>query len=313
MRGFLLLVIAVVVVSCARRVNVEQEQAALMVASTEWGKTGGDLDRFTSFLTPDARLSYWGAPAIEGIDAIRNVIGPLMKLPRFKMIWQPTRATVAASGDLGYTIGTFTMTFPNANGMLITENGKQQTTWKKINGEWKVIEDTGTSDAPLPVLSQPAIVPAGDEQWVDAPPFLRPGAKMAVLVGDPSKPEPFTLRLQLPDGYQIAPHAHSTDEHVTVLSGTFLAATGKTWDDKALADFAPGSYAVVVAGTPHYATAKGTTVLQVHGVGPFVVEYVNPADDPSTKKERAGADWQSAGGVDQMSGGLTRSSPTIRK
>lgn len=287
MRGFVVLVAAlIVVVSCAPPVNLEQEQAALMVASTEWGKTGDDLDRFTSFLAPDARLSYWGAPAIEGIDAIRNSIGSLMKLPRFKMIWHPTRATVAASGDLGYTIGTFTMTFPNANGMLITENGKQQTTWKKINGQWKVIEDTGTSDAPLPVLSQPAIVPAGDVQWVDASPLLRPGAKMAVLVGDPSKPEPFTLRLQLPDGYKIAPHAHSTDEHVTVLSGTFLAAMGTTWDDAALTDLAPGSYAVMAAGAPHYATAKGTTVVQVHGVGPFVVEAVNPADDPSTKARR---------------------------
>jgi ketosteroid isomerase-like protein/quercetin dioxygenase-like cupin family protein len=284
MRRFLLLVVAVVVVSCAPRVNVEQETAALMTASTEWGKTGSDIDRFISFLAPDARLSYWGAPAIEGVDAIRNIIGPMMKTPRFKMSWQPTRATVAASGDLGYTIGTFTMTFPNANGMLITENGKEQTTWKKINGEWKVIEDTGTSDAPLPVLSQPTIVHAGDVQWVDAPPFLRPGAKMAVLVGDPGKPEPFTVRLQLPDGYKIAPHTHPTDEHVTVLSGTFAAAMGKAWDDKALADFAPGSYAVMVAGMPHYATAKGTVVVQVHGVGPFVVDYVNPVDDPSKRK-----------------------------
>ena len=284
MRKFLLFVAGVGVVSCASRVDVEQEKADLMTASSEWGKTGGDIDKFISFLAPDARLSYWGAPAIEGTDAIRNVIGPLMKLPRFKMTWQPTRATVAASGDLGYTIGTFTMIFPNANGMVITENGKQQTTWKKINGEWKVIEDTGTSDAPLPVLSQPTIVPAGDVQWVDAPRFLLPGAKMAVLVGDPSKAEPFTVRLQLPDGYRIAPHTHPTDEHVTVMSGRFVAAMGKTWDDKALTDFAPGSYAVMVAGLPHYAMAKGTTVVQVHGVGPFVVDYVNPADDPSKKR-----------------------------
>jgi quercetin dioxygenase-like cupin family protein len=107
---------------------------------------------------------------------------------------------------------------------------------------------------------------------------------MAVLVGDPTKPEPFTVRLQLPDGYTMAPHKHPTDEHVTVLSGRFVAAMGKTWDDKALAEFAPGSYAVMVAGMPHYATAKGTTVVQVHGVGPFVVDYVNPAGDPSSKK-----------------------------
>ena len=283
MRRVLPLVVAVVVVSCAERVNVQQEEAKLMAATTDWGRTGNDIDKFTSYLAPDARLSYWGAPAIEGIEAIRHVIGPLMKTPEFRMTWQPTRATVAASGDLGYTIGTFTMIFQNANGMSITETGKQQTTWKKINGEWKVIEDTGTSNAPLPVLSRPVMVSAGDVKWMDAPPFLNAGAKMAVLSGDPTKPEPFTIRLQMPNGYKIAPHTHPTDEHVTVLSGTFAAAMGKAWDDQAMGAFAAGSYAVMAAGTPHYATAKGTTVVQVHGVGPFGINYVNAADDPSRK------------------------------
>ena len=283
MRRVLPLVVAVIVASCAERVDVEQEEAELMAASTEWGHTGSDIDKFTSFLAPDARLSYWGMPAIEGIEAIRSVIGPLMKTPDFNMTWQPTRATVAASGDLGYTIGTFTMIFRNATGMLITETGKEQTTWKKINGEWRVIEDTSTSNAPLPVLSRPVMVPAGDVKWMDAPAFLNAGAKMAVLSGDPSKPEPFTIRLQMPNGYKIAPHTHPVDEHITVLSGTVVAATGKAWDDEAMGEFAAGGYAVMAADMPHYATAHGTTVVQVHGVGPFGVSYINPADDPSKK------------------------------
>jgi quercetin dioxygenase-like cupin family protein/ketosteroid isomerase-like protein len=250
--------------------------------ATEWGKTGSDIDTFTSFLAPNARLSYWGAPAIEGIETIRTGIGSLMKAPGFKMTWQPTHATVAASGDLGYTIGTFTMIFPNANGIVITEHGKQQTTWKKIDGEWKVIEDTGTSNAPLPVSSRPVIVAASDVKWVEVPAFLDPDAKMAVLL-DPGKPEPFTVRLQMPNGYKIAPHTHPTDEHVTVLSGTLVAGLGKTWDDQVMRTFGPGSYVVMAANTPHFETASGTTVVQVHGIGPFVANYVNPADDPSKK------------------------------
>ena len=86
-----------------------------MAVATEWEKTGSDIDKFTSFLAPNARLSYWSAPAIGGIEAIRNVIGPLMKTPDFKMTWPPTHATVAASGYLGYAIGTFTMIFQNGN------------------------------------------------------------------------------------------------------------------------------------------------------------------------------------------------------
>ena len=132
------------------------------------------------------------------------------------------------------------------------------------------------------MLSSPGVVtPAAAVKWMDAPPFLPKGAKLAVLVGDPSKPEPFTLRLQMPDGYKIAPHTHPTDEHVTVLSGVLRAGMGPKWDDKALGDFAAGSYANMAATMPHYVQAKGATVVQVHGVGPFVVNYVNPADDPS--------------------------------
>jgi hypothetical protein len=59
---------------------------------------------------------------------------------------------------------------------------------------------------------------------------------------------------------------------------------GKAWDDKAIADLPAGSYAVMPATMPHYAMAKTPTVLQVHGMGPFVLNYVNPADDPSQKK-----------------------------
>ena len=190
---------------------------------------------------------------------------------------------MSASGDLGYTAGDYSLTINNAANVASTEKGAFLTAWKKINGAWKVIEDTGVPSSP-PALSSPGVVtPAAAVKWGDVPPFLPKGAKLAVLVGDPSKPEPFTVRLQMPDGYKIAPHTHPTDEHVTVLSGTFRAAMGEKWDDKALGDFGPGSYANMAASMPHYAAAKGATVVQVHGVGPFIVNYVNPADDPSKK------------------------------
>jgi ketosteroid isomerase-like protein len=275
-------VVAVVAASCAQTVDVAKEKAALMAVDADWSKTSADVDKFTSYLAPDATMAMAGGPAMKPAD-VKTAFGAMTKAPGYSLTWQATRADVAASGDLGYTVGTYTMKVPNANGMLVTEKGKFQTTWKKINGQWKVIEDTATSDAPAAVLSQPAIVPAAAVKWMDVPPFLPKGAKLAVLVGDPSKPEPFTIRLQMPDGYKIAPHTHPTDEHVTVMSGVFKAAMGEKWDDKALGDFAPGSYANMAAGMPHYAQAKGATVVQVHGVGPFVVNYINPADDPAKK------------------------------
>jgi ketosteroid isomerase-like protein len=283
MRRLLIAAAALVAVSCAQTVNVEQEKTALMARDAEWATTPANIDKFTSFMTDDARFAVGGMPAVKGHQAVKDALGPLTKAPGFSITWKATSADVSASGDLGYTAGTYALTVNNAAGMPSTEKGSFLTTWKKVNGTWMVASDMATPDAPAASSSPAVIIPAASVKWMDVPPFLPKGAKLAVLVGDPSKPEPFTIRLQMPDGYKIPPHTHPTDEHVTVMSGTFRAAMGKAWDDKALTDFAPGSYANMAATMPHYAAAKGMTVVQVHGVGPFVVNYINPADDPSKK------------------------------
>lgn len=280
---FVVVVVAVVISSCARTVNVEQEKAALLAADQQWSTTTKDVDKFVASFVPEGTMAFHGAPRIEGQGAIREAVGAMSKAPGFNLTWKATRAEVAASGDLGYTVGTYEMTMNNAAGLPATEKGKFVTTWKKIDGTWKVADDIGNSDGPTAISSAHVVMPAAAVKWVDPPPSVPPGAKLAVISGDPSKPEMFTIRLQFPNGYKIAPHWHPTDEHVTVLSGTFAAAMGKTWDDKALANLPAGSYAVMAATMPHYATARGAAVVQVHGMGPFVLNYVNPADDPSKK------------------------------
>jgi quercetin dioxygenase-like cupin family protein len=121
-------------------------------------------------------------------------------------------------------------------------------------------------------------------KWVDAPPSLPPGAKVAVLEGDPTKEGHFVMRAKLPDGYRIMPHTHPKDERVTVLSGTLQMGTGDRYDEKATKPMAAGSYGRMGAGVRHFAYARGETIIQVHGQGPWVVEYVNPNDDPRKKK-----------------------------
>jgi quercetin dioxygenase-like cupin family protein len=129
-------------------------------------------------------------------------------------------------------------------------------------------------------------VPVALLKWVDAPESLPRGGKIAMIVGDLGKTGPFTGRLTMPGGYRILPHTHPTDENITVLSGKLRVAGGAVWDDKALNELTPGSYANLPAGRPHYMTAVGTTVIQVHGMGPLVLEYLNPADDPSKAPQK---------------------------
>ena len=123
-----------------------------------------------------------------------------------------------------------------------------------------------------------------DIRWMDGPPSLPRGARVAVLEGNPSQPGPFTMRLQLPDGFRIAPHWHPAVEHVTVISGTFNLGMGERFDESALRALSAGSFAFMPPGMRHFAMARGETVVQVHGVGPWQINYVNPADDPRSRR-----------------------------
>jgi hypothetical protein len=125
-----------------------------------------------------------------------------------------------------------------------------------------------------------------DLKWGPAPPALPAGSQMAVLDGDPSKDGNFVLRAKLPDGYTIPPHWHSTDEHVTVISGSFGIGIGDSLDKSKVRYLPAGSYVRLGKEQRHYAIAKGETVIQVHAMGPFDLHYVNPADDPTKKADK---------------------------
>jgi quercetin dioxygenase-like cupin family protein len=121
-------------------------------------------------------------------------------------------------------------------------------------------------------------------KWGPAPPSLPPGALAAILMGNPAKEGPFVLRLKFPDGFVIPPHRHSKEEHVTVLAGGFAMGTGEKIDRDAAKPLPPGSFIRIPTEMPHWAWAKGETIVQINGMGPFDVRYVNPGDDPRLKK-----------------------------
>ena len=119
-----------------------------------------------------------------------------------------------------------------------------------------------------------------DIKWGDPPPALPKGATVAVLSGDPTQAGPFTIRAKFPAGYKIAAHWHPTDEHITVLAGTFSLGTGDAFDMKALHDMPAGSFGVMPSEMRHFGYTKAGATIQVHGMGPFTLNYVNPKDDP---------------------------------
>jgi quercetin dioxygenase-like cupin family protein len=124
-----------------------------------------------------------------------------------------------------------------------------------------------------------------DVKWVDAPPSLPRGAKVAVLEGDLTKESPFVVRVKMPDGYRVPPHTHPKPERVTVMSGEFHIGMGGTFDMSKGKEMPAGSYMTMPTGMKHFAWVKGETVIQIHGTGPWAINYVNPKDDPRNQKD----------------------------
>jgi quercetin dioxygenase-like cupin family protein len=101
---------------------------------------------------------------------------------------------------------------------------------------------------------------------------LPPGAKMAVVAGDPNGSGWFTVRISLPAGAAFPPHTHPTTEYVTVLSGTVEFGTGDSMSNAT--PLSAGSYIVVPAGVHHHAKAQTAAIVQVSGMGPFETKFV---------------------------------------
>lgn len=123
-----------------------------------------------------------------------------------------------------------------------------------------------------------------DMEWMSGPPSLPPGAQITKVYGDPAKKGMFVARLKFPAGYKVPAHWHSKDENLTILEGEFNMGTGDKLDETKTQKLPAGSFVHMPMKMRHFAFAgeQGVT-LQMHGMGPFDITYVNPKDDPRKK------------------------------
>jgi quercetin dioxygenase-like cupin family protein len=119
-----------------------------------------------------------------------------------------------------------------------------------------------------------------DIVWKPFPAFP-PSARLAVVVGDPSEPGPYVVRVKVPSGVTLMPHKHPEDRVYTVMSGVFYIGLGEKFDADRMKAYPPGSVLVVPGDTFHFHWARsGEYITQVTGMGPLGLEYLNPNDDP---------------------------------
>ncbi len=127
---------------------------------------------------------------------------------------------------------------------------------------------------------QHVVTPAEEVTYQPGPATLPEGAQIAVLLGNPAEEGAFVIRLKFPAGYEVPPHRHSKEEHLTVLSGRFGMSTGELHDKTGITPLMPGGFVRIPAGHPHFAWAEEDTVVQLNGIGPFDIIYVDETDDP---------------------------------
>ena len=129
------------------------------------------------------------------------------------------------------------------------------------------------------------LVRTGELKW--EPSFM--GCEHANVLGDPAaEGKPFVLRIRCPDGAKVPPHWHPTDENITVLEGTFMIGTGEIFDNSKLTPMETGNFIFMPKTMRHFALCKGETVIQVHGIGPFKIIWLNPAEVLPTGAEPTG-------------------------
>ena len=187
-----------------------------MSADREWSQTKGPREVRHLFCGRRSHL-----PAGDA-DHHRHRGDPkdfpeMTKSPGFALSWTPTKADVAASGDMGNTAGTYEMTMGG-----VTEKGRYVTSWKKqADGTWKVTDDIFNADAaPPPPAGAHVTMGASDLKWGGFASRTTRRRTRGRRLWRSEPGQPYVLRAQLPANYKISPHWHPTTENITVLSGT---------------------------------------------------------------------------------------------
>jgi uncharacterized protein (TIGR02246 family) len=271
---------ALAIAPLATNGHAQQNDAATIRAlSNQWQQyvAAQDIEHLNALFTPDAVMMLSHAPLVTGGTAVGAAWADMVKTPGLVVHWTPTRIDVA-SPTVATEYGTYTESYDSPQGKM-TDSGNYVTIWHKINGKWRVALDAPNTTSPLPAPAAAPMDPstmemhsAGELAWGDLTAAgFAPGAKIAVLHGDPTGQGGFVLRLQFPDGYQIPVHWHPTGENVTVVSGSVQFGMGNTFDAAALRTYGPGDFAYLPPRQSHFGQAHGVTIVQVNGRGPFVI------------------------------------------
>ena len=155
MRGFAIGLLLVSFGACAHTPRVDRAGAEQSLrawdAALQQAVSARDLHAIVAFYADDAVLLPAAEPAVSGKSAIREEWHHILSIPDFASKSALTHLDIAASGDLGYTAGTYVATLRGEDGNIVTEPGKWVSVWKRQgDGTWRIVVDTYNTDIPPP-------------------------------------------------------------------------------------------------------------------------------------------------------------------
>ena len=123
---------------------VEQAEEAVLAAFQ-----AKDAERLANHYSEDATVMMAGQAPAKGRQAIAESLGGFMKDQNFSIDFSNDATQVAASGDLAYTRGSYTVSYTHPQTKQKTiESGSYVSVFEKgADGRWKVLEDIATPGA----------------------------------------------------------------------------------------------------------------------------------------------------------------------
>ena len=110
------------------------------------------------------------------------------------------------------------------------------------------------------------------------------GINTTVLLGDPTKPGLYSIRLSIPANTTIQAHTHRDNRSAIVMSGTWYFGYGSAASASTTKPLPPGSFYTEPGGVAHFALTRAEpVVVYITGFGPTNTVYLNAANDPHDK------------------------------